>query len=145
MDLSKPAPILELLSDAAVFVTNFPPDELEALGLGHQALRARFPGLVYAIVTPWGVSNPRGPPGEKGAFFAYGGIASCMQKPEHQPPEIPEQLGETCVSFFLLSAITAGLFHRERTGEGQLCDVAMLRCATWMTNQVRFNSNLIQF
>ena len=145
VDLSKPAPILELLSDAAVFVTNFPPDELEALGLGHQALRSRFPGLIYAIVTPWGINNPRGPPGEKGAFFAYGGIASCMQKPEHQPPEIPEQLGETCVSFFLLSAITAGLFHRERTGEGQLCDVALLRCATWMTNQVRFNSNLIQF
>ena len=134
-DKEQLAAVFDLLKSSSVFVTNYHPSELDSLGLGHAVVRKRFPELVYAIVSPWGLANPEGPPGEKGAFFAYGGIASCMQKPEHQPPELPDQLGEVCMSFFLLSGITAGLFHRQRTREGQLVDCAMLRCATWMTNQ----------
>jgi hypothetical protein len=48
----------------------------------------------------------------------------------------PEQLGEVLCSFFLLASVTAAVFHRERTGEGQLVDLAQLRCACWLTNQV---------
>jgi hypothetical protein len=122
--------------------------------------------IYVQVVSPWGLEvdtedNSHTGPGERGAFYAYGGIASCMSKPECAPPELPEQLGEVCCSFFLLASVTAAIFHRERTatatatasggtgtgtgsgggsgggrlGEGQLCDCAMLRCATWMTNQ----------
>lgn len=91
-DRNDVAAVLKLLRKSAAFVTNYPPEELELLGLAPADIRRQFPELVYAILTPWGLGNPAGAPGEKGAFFAYGGIASCMQKPEHQPPELPDQV-----------------------------------------------------
>jgi alpha-methylacyl-CoA racemase len=90
--------VFTLLGGSMAFVTNYPPNELDSLGLGPAAIAKRFPELVYAIVSPWGLGNPGGPPGEKGAFFAYGGIASCMQKPEHQPPELPDQVWRGFIS-----------------------------------------------
>lgn len=97
-DHSDVAAVLKLLRRSAAFVTNYPPKELEMLGLGPTDIRKHFPELVYAILTPWGLGSPAGPPGEKGAFFAYGGIASCMQKPEHQPPELPDQVWRGFIS-----------------------------------------------
>lgn len=91
-DRSDLAAVFTLLHESTAFVTNYSVKELELLGLGPADIRKKIPELVYAIVSPWGLGNTSGPPGEKGAFFGYGGIASCMQKPEHQPPELPDQV-----------------------------------------------------
>ena len=47
-----------LLATADVFVTNLRPDALERLGLDHGALRERYPSLVYASVTGYGLDGP---------------------------------------------------------------------------------------
>ena len=48
-----------LIAAADVFVTNIRPGALERLGLGHDELTARYPRLVYGLITGYGLEAPR--------------------------------------------------------------------------------------
>jgi crotonobetainyl-CoA:carnitine CoA-transferase CaiB-like acyl-CoA transferase len=65
-----------LLAGADVFLTNYRASALERLGLGDEALRGRYPNLIYAMVNGFG---PAGPDADKamldGAAVARGGLA----------------------------------------------------------------------
>jgi len=123
-----------LVERADVFLTNFLPDARERLRITFEDLRRVNPRLVYAKGHGQGA---RGPDARRGgydgvSFWARGGIADRLSTPGqphvHQRPAFGDFIGGIC----LAGGIAAGLFHRERTGEGIEIDVSLLGTAMWV-------------
>jgi crotonobetainyl-CoA:carnitine CoA-transferase CaiB-like acyl-CoA transferase len=132
LDLGKPearAIALELIADADVFLTNVRTAALARLGLDAQTLLARHPRLVYGAITGYGFE---GPDADKAAydiagFWARSGVAGLLTSPGHHPPFQRGGMGDHTAGQSLAGGIAAALFHRERSGKGQLVMTSLLR------------------
>jgi crotonobetainyl-CoA:carnitine CoA-transferase CaiB-like acyl-CoA transferase len=120
----------KLVATADVFVENYRPGALEALGLGYEALSAINPRLIYASFSAFGHTGPRR---ERTAYDhviqATSGIMAMTGTKDHNPvmfgaPAIDYATGTTGAF-----ALAAALFGRERSGRGQRIDMAMLDVA----------------
>ncbi|MFN8022836.1 MAG: CoA transferase [Acidimicrobiales bacterium] len=118
-----------LLATADVFVTNVRPDALERLGLGHEQVMARYPRLVYASLTGYGLEGPeRNRAGyDIGAFWARSGLAHTLVPPDELPPSLRSGMGDHTTGVALLSGVLAKLLERERTGHGGLVATSLMR------------------
>ena len=123
-----------LLVDADVFLTNLRPDALERLGLSHEAVRARFPHLIYASVTGYGLEGQdRDRAGyDIGAFWARSSIAHSIVPPGELPPASRSGMGDHTTAIAIVSGICAALFDRSRTGEGRLVHTSLLRTGVYV-------------
>lgn len=131
-DLGKQA-VHALLANADVFLTNYREDALERMGLGWQALHARYPRLIHASVNGFG---PKGPDAGKamldGAAVARGGLAS-MTGAADGPPNVPGAIiGDTAGAMQLALGTLTALFARERTGVAQRVQVSALGTQLWL-------------
>ena len=120
---------LELIAGADVFVTNVRPAALARLGFDPESLRACNPRLVYGLITGYGTE---GPEKDKAAydiagFWARSGIAHMLTSPGQHPPFQRGGMGDHNTGLALAGAISAALFRREKTGEGQLVTTSLLR------------------
>ncbi|MBV8981520.1 MAG: CoA transferase [Acidimicrobiia bacterium] len=124
----------KLLDGADVLLTSFRPEALERLGLGDDAVRARYPRLVYARGTGYGMRGPdAGMAGyDASAFFARGGLAHVLTPPDRDYP-INQRgaMGDRNGGMALAFGIAAALLGRERTGQGGVVDVSLLAMAMW--------------
>jgi CoA:oxalate CoA-transferase len=121
------AVFLKLIGRADVLVENFRPGTLERLGLGYQSLRAVNPRLIYAVVSGFGQTGPwSGKPAYDLIVQALSGMMSVTGQPGGPPTKAGTSIGDITGGLFLLAGISAALYHREKTGAGQLVDVAML-------------------
>ena len=137
VDLSAPAGLdvmHRLLAEADVFVTNFRPGGLERLGLDYPALADRYPRLVYASVT--GLSL-RGPERDRqaydvGAFWSRAGIAAALTPEGADLPYQRGGMGDHMTGMSAAAGVAAALFHREKTGEGQLVETSLIRLGSYL-------------
>ncbi len=126
-----------LLADADVFVTNTRVAALERLGLDPPAVRARFPSMIYGIITGYGLQGPDAhrPGYDVGAFWARSTLASSVVPRGALPPPIRGGFGDHVTGMTLAGGICAALFDRQRTGRGHLVSTSLLRtglyCAGW--------------
>ena len=125
--------VRELAASADVVLTNLLPRRLERFGLGPDQLRAEHPRLVYALITGFG---SEGDDADRvgfdlTAFFARGGPMSLIGEPGDVPHAFRPGQGDHATGLALLSGILAALFQRERTGEGQVVETALMRTAAW--------------
>lgn len=124
----------KLLDGADVLLTSFRPDALERLGLGVEQVRGRYPRLVYARGTGYGMRGPdAGMAGyDASAFFARGGLAHVLTPPDREYP-INQRgaMGDRNGGMALAFGIAAALLGRERTGQGSVVDVSLLAMAMW--------------
>lgn len=132
LDINHPdgaALVQRLVSSADVFVTNMRPQFLERIGLDHRALLAKQPKLVYASLTAYGLDGPdRDAPGyDMAAYSGRSGLAERATPPGASPPVLPGGLGDNVTAITMVSGIMGALFHRERTGQGQLVSTSLLR------------------
>jgi CoA:oxalate CoA-transferase len=132
LDLKRPEDfsVLErFLARADVIVENFRPGTMEKLGLGWEALHARFPRLIYAAASGFGHT---GPDSQKPAYDmivqGLGGIISVTGHPGGKPARIGVSVGDLGAGIYTALGIAAALVHRERTGEATKVDVSMLDC-----------------
>ena len=118
-----------LLATADVFITNMRPDALERLGFDHESVRARFPRLVYASVTGYGLGGAdRDRPGyDIGAFWARSSLAHSMVPTGEYPIPLKSGMGDHITAITITTGILAALLNRERTGEGRLVETSLLR------------------
>ncbi|MFJ9907972.1 CaiB/BaiF CoA transferase family protein [Streptomyces sp. NPDC101152] len=126
--------ILErLLERADVFVTNLRPGALERLGLDPEELRERHPRLVVGTLTGYGWAGAeRDRAGyDVSAFWARPGIAAMLNPAGEPPPGIRPGLGDRTAAANLVAGVLAALLRRERTGEGGVVDVSLLRSGTY--------------
>ena len=132
IDFTKPDGIdlaHRLLEGADVFLTNIRMDALERLGLDPDALRARYPRLVYGIITGYGITGPDRDRAayDISAFWARSGVVGLLTRAGEDPPFQRGGMGDHGAGMTLAGGISAALLARERTGEGQLVATSLLR------------------
>jgi CoA:oxalate CoA-transferase len=132
LDLKAPADrrVLDaLLGMADVLVENFRPGAMERLGLGWQALSARFPRLILASVSGFGQTGPESArPAYDVIVQAMGGIMSVTGHPGQPPVRVGTSLGDITAGLFAVAGIEAALIARARDGIGSHVDIAMFDC-----------------
>ena len=124
----------QLLANADVFLTSFRPDALDRLGLDADALRTRYPTLVYARGNGYGVRGPdAGMAGyDASAYWARGGIAHVLTPADRDYPISPRgAMGDRNGGMALAFGIAGALLKRSRTGVGSVVDVSLLATAMW--------------
>jgi crotonobetainyl-CoA:carnitine CoA-transferase CaiB-like acyl-CoA transferase len=133
---------LELIDSADVFLSNIRPNALERIGLGYETLAARNRRLIYAIVTGYGLEGPDAHRAayDIAAFWARSGIASLLTAPGADPPFQRGGMGDHSVGLSTAAAISAALFARERTGEGQMVSTSLLRQGVYT---IGFDLNMV--
>jgi crotonobetainyl-CoA:carnitine CoA-transferase CaiB-like acyl-CoA transferase len=131
LDLKRPeaAKIMrELIASSDVLVQNFRPGTMERLGLGEPTLRELNPRLIYVSISGVGES---GPYAKKRVYDpiiqGLSGFADLQAEPRTRRPQMIRTIvADKTTAIFAAQAITAALFARERTGEGQHIRLAML-------------------
>jgi crotonobetainyl-CoA:carnitine CoA-transferase CaiB-like acyl-CoA transferase len=131
LDISKPEgrdALAKLAADADVFITNVRAGALMRAGLDYDALKASNPRLVYAMVTGYGLEGPDAhkPGFDVTAFWARSGVASMTTPKGMDPFMIRSGFGDHITALSTVAAIMAGLFDRERTGQGRLVATSLL-------------------
>jgi CoA:oxalate CoA-transferase len=118
-----------LLAHADVVVENFRPGTMEKLGLGWEALHARYPRLIYAAASGFGHTGPHAKkPAYDMIVQGLGGIMSVTGHPGQKPARIGVSIGDLGAGIYTALGIASALYHRERTGGATKVDVSMLDC-----------------
>jgi crotonobetainyl-CoA:carnitine CoA-transferase CaiB-like acyl-CoA transferase len=131
LDLKRPeaAKIMrKLIAGSDVLVQNFRPGTMERLGFGEPALRELNTRLIYVSISGVGES---GPYAKKRVYDpiiqALSGFADLQAEPKTRRPQMIRTIvADKTTAIFAAQAVTAALFARERTGEGQHIRLAML-------------------
>jgi crotonobetainyl-CoA:carnitine CoA-transferase CaiB-like acyl-CoA transferase len=117
----------KLAATADVVVENFRPGVMTRLGVGYNELAAVNPRLVYCAISGFGQT---GPDAKKPAYDqiiqGLSGVMDVNGDQRLHPLRAGFPVCDTVGGLNAAFAILAALYHRERTGEGQMIDVALL-------------------
>jgi glutaryl-CoA transferase len=132
----------ELAAKCDVLIENYKLGDLKRYGIAYEDVRKVNPGIVYCSVTGFGQSGPYAArPGYDFIFQGMGGLMSITGERDALPGGGPQKVGiavtDVMTGMYASLAISAALNHRERTGEGQYIDMALL------DSIVAFNANQI--
>jgi crotonobetainyl-CoA:carnitine CoA-transferase CaiB-like acyl-CoA transferase len=136
LDLRDPkskAKVERLIRWADVFAASVRYDGLKRVGLGYEDVAAIKPDIIYVHAAGYGSDGPyAGEPAYDDLIQSASGCADVLPRTDGNPtPRIlPTLVADKVSGLFLSQAVTAALFHRERTGEGQFVEVPMLECVT---------------
>ena len=151
LDLGSPAGRKAALAMAAkcdVVVHNFRIGAMDRWGLGYEAVKALNPGVIYCEFTAYGRGGPMAHIGANDlGLQAHSGLLSVTGEPGRPPVRVGTAAIDLHGSLALVSAVLAALFHRERTGEGQMIETSLLMSSAhllsyfyteyWMEGTVR--------
>ena len=133
LDLRRPeavAIVKRLVVGADVVWENFRGGVMDRLGLGHDALSAINPRLIYCAVSGFGRTGPeRTTAAFDGKLQAMSGIMSITGDPASGPTRAGFALCDTIGGMTAALAVSSALYQRTHTGRGQFVDVAMLDAA----------------
>ncbi len=116
-----------LLGRADVLVENYRGGTMHRLGYGWDVLHERWPQVIYAATSGFGQTGPYSDrPAYDMVVQAMGGIMSLTGHPGGPPTRVGTSIGDIAAGLFTAVAVNAALFHRQRTGEAMMIDVAML-------------------
>jgi crotonobetainyl-CoA:carnitine CoA-transferase CaiB-like acyl-CoA transferase len=140
LDIAQPegqALARRLIGTSDVVIENFKAGDLARYGLDHERLRAEFPKLVYCSITGFGQTGPyAGRAGYDILIQAMGGIMSITGEADGPPMKVGVAIVDVMCGMYACVAILAALRHRDRTGEGQFIDLALLDTEiAWLVNQ----------
>jgi len=129
--------VRRLLRRCDVLVENFKVGGLQKYGLSYEDLREEFPHLVYCSITGFGQTGPNAhKPGYDLLAQGYGGIMSLTGPPAGEPTKVAVGISDVMTGMYAATAILAALRHKDRTGEGQQIDIALVDCQiAWLVNE----------
>ncbi|GAB1640515.1 CaiB/BaiF CoA transferase family protein [Krasilnikovia sp. MM14-A1259] len=138
VDLKSPtgvADVLRLVDRADVLVEGYRPGVAERLGLGPDICRARNPRLVYARITGWGQDGPLAArAGHDIDYLAVAGALEPLRRDGEAPRAPLNMLADFAGGGMLLAVgVLAALLERERSGQGQVVDAAMVDGSALLT------------
>ncbi|WP_442114176.1 CaiB/BaiF CoA transferase family protein [Pseudomonas sp. NUPR-001] len=119
--------LLRLAASADVLIYNVRPQAMARLGLDHSSVAAVNPRILYVGVYGYG---QQGPYAAKPAYddLIQGAVALptlALQAGAEVPRYVPCAMADRIVGMSAVNAVTAALFHRQRTGQGQAIEVPM--------------------
>jgi crotonobetainyl-CoA:carnitine CoA-transferase CaiB-like acyl-CoA transferase len=126
--------LYKLVTTADIFLTNFLPDTRERLKVDVDTVREINPKIIYAVGSGFG---PKGPDGRRAgydgtAYWARGSVAHQLTPTDRDwPIDQTPAVGDLPGGMTIAGAISAALFHRERTGQAVVVDVSLLATAMW--------------
>jgi crotonobetainyl-CoA:carnitine CoA-transferase CaiB-like acyl-CoA transferase len=120
---------LELIDGADVFLTNVRTAGIERLGFDYASLTRRNPRLIHAAISGYGFDGPDADRAgyDISAFWARSGIAHMLMQPGQPPPFQRGGMGDHGAGLACAAAVSAALYAREKTGEGQQVTTSLLR------------------
>ena len=134
IDFTKPdgqALIRRLAGRSDVVLENFKVGGLARYGLDHTSLSAQNPRLITCSITGFGQTGPYAHrAGYDFLMQGMGGLMSVTGRQDDEPGGGPQKVGvaltDVLTGLYASTAILAALAHRDRTGEGQHIDLALL-------------------
>ena len=119
----------EMVAKADVVVENYRPGTMEKFGLSYDVLKEINPKIIYAACSGFGRTGPYAlKPAYDIIVQAMGGIMSITGEGKDSPTRVGASVGDVIAGMFTAYGVMMALYHREKTGKGQLVDVAMLDC-----------------
>ena len=137
LDLSKPegqAVLHRLAAQADVFITNYPPQVRERLGITHAHLAPQNERLIYASFTGYGEKGEEAnkPGFDSNAYWARSGLMDLVRADEHTTPARSiAGMGDHPCAMAFYSAIVTALYKRERTGKGSHVSSNLMANGVW--------------
>jgi crotonobetainyl-CoA:carnitine CoA-transferase CaiB-like acyl-CoA transferase len=132
IDFKRPAGaaiLKDLARSSDVFFQNYTPGVLAKYGLGYADIAAVNPAIVMCSVSTYGQEGPYAQRiGNDLVALAAGGLLHMMGEPEGHPVYPASAIADHMTAVNAFGAISAALFHRQRTGEGQHIDLALVDC-----------------
>ncbi|HZP45107.1 MAG TPA: CaiB/BaiF CoA-transferase family protein [Candidatus Binataceae bacterium] len=130
-DLKKPeatAAVLRLIEKADALIEGFRPGVMERLGLGPDICLERNPRLVYGRMTGWGQDGPLAQAaGHDINYIALTGALNAIGRRGEAPVPPLNLIGDFGGgALYLAFGLVAGLLEAQKSGKGQVIDVAMI-------------------
>lgn len=125
--------VRRMVEHADVLIENYAAGVLERWGLGWDTLRSWNPRLVYVTMSgcghagPWSSIVSYGP-----TIHALSGLTALSNPPGRGDIGVGYALNDMAVGSLAAVSVVAALEARERTGEGQLVDIAQLEVGSYM-------------
>ena len=123
--------IRRLAQRADILIENFKLDGLKQYGLDYASLRELNPRLIYCSITGFGQTGPYASrAGYDFLIQAMGGLMSITGQKDSEPGAGPQKVGvaltDILTGLYSTVGILAALSHRQRSGQGQRLDMALL-------------------
>ncbi len=117
----------DLIRKGDVMVENFRPGALEKLGFPWEEIHRINPAMIFASLSGFGQTGPRkSEPGFDVVIQGEGGIMSITGEPDAPPSKVGASIADITAGMLAAQGILLSLYHREKTGVGQMVDVGML-------------------
>ncbi|MFC1916882.1 CaiB/BaiF CoA transferase family protein [Chloroflexota bacterium] len=121
--------LLQLVKRVDVVTENFVPGTMKRLGLDYEILKQHNPRLIYMALSGFGQTGPyASKPALDVIVQAMGGMMSITGEPGGPPIRPGASMGDIVAGLFAAIGILAAIYEREKSGRGQLIDIAMLDC-----------------
>lgn len=134
--------VCRLVASADVVIENYKAGDLERYGLGHAAMLARHPALVWCSITGFGHNSPHAHrAGYDFMIQAESGLMDITGEAEGRPLRVGVAVADLTTGMMAATAILAALRHRDSTGgrgvgQGQHIDMALFDVTVgWLANQ----------
>jgi len=116
---------------------NFKPGSLKRFGLDHDSMLELYPHLVYCSISGFGQTGPNShKPGYDLMAQGYGGIMSLTGEPEGEPMKVGVGIADVMCGMYACVGILSALRHRDKTGEGQHVELALVDAQiSWLINE----------
>ncbi len=132
LDITRPEgrdALLRMAQRADVVIENFRPSLKERLGIGYDEIAGRNPTVIYCSISGFGQDGPyKDLPGLDNIFQGMAGLMEVNGEPGGPPLKAGERFADLITGMNAAFGIMVALFHRQRTGEGQFLDLALLDC-----------------
>ena len=117
----------ELVARCDILVENFGDGVLSKRGLDYEAVRRINPSIVMVSVSGFGRNSPYADrPAYDGIIQAYSGMMYMTGDPALPPSAVGFAVVDTTTAVHAFAGLGFALLHRERTGQGQHVDIAMV-------------------
>ncbi len=121
--------IHQMLEHCDVLIENFKVGGLEKFGLSYDQIKDQHPHIIYCAITGFGQNGPMAEePGYD--FLAQGmaGLMACTGDADQPPMKVGVALSDVMTGMNAATGILAALHARQKTGKGQMIDLALIDC-----------------